>query len=69
MFSKHQSVIEKIFLQCYASELASMIHVIEEKNCNGCLIDDPSQQQYDCSINLISIPSTMDGSCGILYCK
>lgn len=48
MLSKRQRVIEEKLLQCHTSELASMIHVMVEKNCNGCLIHHPSQRQHDC---------------------
>lgn len=43
-----QKRIEKKLLKSYAEEIASNISRLVTENCNGCLIDHPSQRQHDC---------------------
>ena len=43
-----QKMIGDILLNCYAEEITSTITSMVLKNCNGCLIDHPSQRQHDC---------------------
>jgi hypothetical protein len=46
--SHRQKIIEDKLLNCYASEIASIISALVVKNCNGCIIDHPSQRQHPC---------------------
>ena len=49
IFLNHQhEQIQGILLECYASEIASRIAALVEKNCNGCIIEHPSQCQHPC---------------------
>ena len=40
-------ILEKL-LKCYAEEIACAISVLVVENCNGCIIDHPSQRQHPC---------------------
>ena len=44
---RHEQIQGRL-LECYASEIASRIAALVEKNCNGCIIDHPSQRQHPC---------------------
>ena len=41
-------MIEDKLLNCYAIKVASIITALVVKNCNGCIIDHPSQRQHPC---------------------
>jgi hypothetical protein len=41
-------MIEDKLLNCYAIKVASIITALVVKNCNGCIIDHPSQHQHPC---------------------
>ena len=43
-----QSLIQEKLLKCYAEEIACAISVLVVENCNGCIIDHPSQRQHPC---------------------
>ena len=43
-----QKIIEEILIKCYAEEIASVINQLVVENCNGCIIDHPSQRQHPC---------------------
>jgi hypothetical protein len=47
-FAHREKRIGDILLNCYAEEITSAITSMVLKNCNGCLIDHPSQRQHDC---------------------
>ena len=53
-------MLQDKLLNCYAEEIATMIRGKVKKNCNGCLIDHPSQRQHDCLI-------MEHGECKMLY--
>ena len=46
--SRRQSLIQEKLLKCYAEEIACVISVLVVENCNGCIIDHPSQRQLPC---------------------
>ena len=46
--SHRQSLIQEKLLKCYAEEIACAISVLVVENCNGCIIDHPSQRQHPC---------------------
>ena len=46
--SHWQSLIQEKLLKCYAEEIACAISVLVVENCNGCIIDHPSQRQHLC---------------------
>ena len=46
--SHRQSLIQEKLLKCYAEEIACTISVLVVENCNGCIIDHPSQRQHPC---------------------
>ena len=46
--SHRQSLIQEKLLKCYAEEVAHAISVVVVENCNGCIIDHPSQRQHPC---------------------
>jgi hypothetical protein len=46
--SHRQSLIQEKLLKCYAEEIACAISVLVVENCNGCIIDHPSQKQHPC---------------------
>ena len=46
--SHHQKIIEERLIKCYAAEIASVINQLVVENCNGCIIDHPSQRQHPC---------------------
>ena len=46
--SHRQSLIQEKLLRCYAEEIACAISVLVVENCNGCIIDHPSQRQHPC---------------------
>ena len=48
--SHRQSLIQEKLLKCYAEEIACAISVLVVENCNGCIIDHPSQRQHHCLI-------------------
>lgn len=48
IFSHRQKLIEDKLLNCYADEIATLISCLVIKNCNGCIIDHPSQRQHPC---------------------
>ena len=41
-------MIEERLIKCYAEEIASVINQLVVENCNGCIIDHPSQGQHPC---------------------
>ena len=43
-----QELIQEKLLKCYAEEIACAISVLVVENCNGCIIDHPSQRQHPC---------------------
>ena len=46
--SHRQSLTQEKLLKCYAEEIACAISVLVVENCNGCIIDHPSQRQHPC---------------------
>ncbi len=46
--SHRQSLIQEKLIKCYAEEIGSAISVLVVENCNGCIIDHPSQRQHPC---------------------
>lgn len=46
--SHRQSLIKEKLLKCYADEIAIIISNLVVENCNGCIIDHPSQRQHPC---------------------
>ena len=46
--SHRQKIIEERLIKCYAEEIASVINQLVVENCNGCIIDHPSQIQHPC---------------------
>ena len=46
--SSRQRMIEDKLLNCYASEIASIVTTFVVQSCNGCIIDHPSQRQHSC---------------------
>ena len=46
--SHRPSLIQEKLIKCYAEEIASAISVLVVENCNGCIIDHPSQRQHPC---------------------
>ena len=46
--SHRQSLIQEKLLKCYAEEIACVISILVVENCNGCIIDHPSQRQHPC---------------------
>ena len=46
--SHRQKMIEERLIKCYAEEIASVINQLVVENCNGCIIDHPSQRQHPC---------------------
>ena len=46
--SHRQKLIEERLIKCYAGEIASVINQLVVENCNGCIIDHPSQRQHPC---------------------
>ena len=46
--SHQQSLIQEKLTKCYAEEIACAIPVLVVENCNGCIIDHPSQGQHPC---------------------
>ena len=48
ILSHRQRLIEDKLLNCYAIEVASIITALVVKNCDGCIIDHPSQRQHPC---------------------
>ena len=44
--SHRQKIIEERLIKCYAEEIASVINELVVENCNGCIIDHPSQRQH-----------------------
>ena len=46
--SQRQKRIEQKLLKSYAKEIASAISQLVVENCNGCIIDHPSQTQHEC---------------------
>ena len=46
--SHRQSLIQEKLLKRYAEEIACAISVLVVENCNGCIIDHPSQRQHPC---------------------
>ena len=45
--SHRQKLIEERLIKC-AEEIASVINQLVVENCNGCIIDHPSQRQHPC---------------------
>ena len=43
-----QKIIEERLIKCYAEQIASVINQLVVENCNGCIIDHPSQRQHSC---------------------
>ena len=48
VLSHRQKVIQEKLIKCYAEEIASGINQLVVDNCNGCIIDHPSQRQHSC---------------------
>ena len=48
VLSHRQKVIQEKLIKCYAEEIASGINQLVADNCNGCIIDHPSQRQHSC---------------------
>ena len=46
--SHRQKIIEERLIKWYAGEIASVINQLVVENCNGCIIDHPSQRQHPC---------------------
>jgi hypothetical protein len=46
--SNRQKLIEQKLMKCYAEEISSVISNLVVENCNGCIIDHPSQRQHPC---------------------
>ena len=46
--SHRQKMIEERLIKCYAEEIASVINQLVVENCNGCIIDHPSQRHHPC---------------------
>ena len=46
--SQRQKMIEERLIKCYAEEIASVINQLVVENCQGCIIDHPSQRQHPC---------------------
>ena len=46
--SHRQKIIQEKLIKCYAEEIASVINQLLVENCNGCIIDHPSQRQHPC---------------------
>ena len=46
--SHRQKIIQEKLIKCYAEEIASVINQLVVENCNGCIIDHPSQRQHPC---------------------
>ena len=46
--SHRQKIIEERLITCHAEEIASVINQLVVENCNGCIIDHPSQRQHPC---------------------
>ena len=46
--SHRQKIIQEKLIKCYAEEIASVINQLVLENCNGCIIDHPSQRQHPC---------------------
>ena len=46
--SHRQKIIEERLIKCYAEEIASVINQLVVENCNGCIIDHPSQREHPC---------------------
>ena len=44
--SHRQELIQEKLLKCYAEGIACAISVLVVENCNGCIIDHPSQRQH-----------------------
>ena len=47
---EEKKIIEQRLIKCYAEEIASVINQLVVENCNGCIIDHPSQRQHPCLI-------------------
>ena len=47
VLSHRQKIIEERLIKCY-EEIASVINQLVLENCNGCIIDHPSQRQHPC---------------------
>ena len=45
---ERQKLIEEKLFTFYVQELASIINELVVKNCNGCIVDHPSQRQHPC---------------------
>ena len=43
-----QRLIEEKLLKCYPEEVSAIISMTVLENCEGCLVDHPSQRQHDC---------------------
>ena len=43
-----QKIIQEKLIKCYAEEIASVINQLVVENCNGCIIDHPSQRLHTC---------------------
>ena len=50
IFTHRQKLIEDKLLNCYADEIAAHVECLVVENCNGCIIDHPSQRQRPCLI-------------------
>ena len=48
--SHRQKIIQGKLITCYAEEIAPVINELVVENCNGCIIDHPSQRQHSCLI-------------------
>ena len=46
--SHRPKIIEERQIKCYAEEIVSVINQLVVENCNGCIIDHPSQRQHPC---------------------
>ena len=48
ILSHRQKIIEERLIKCYAEEIVPVINQLVVENCNGCIIDHPSQRQHPC---------------------
>ena len=47
-FLVSQKIIQEKLTNCYAEDIASVLNQLVVENCNGCIIDHPSQRQHPC---------------------
>ena len=48
VLSHRQKIIEERLIKCYAEEIVPVINQLVVENCNGCILDHPSQRQHPC---------------------